>query len=257
MRVMTFNLRFENDRDGENSWSHRRELVTSIVERFAPALLGTQEGTPAQLAYLNDHLHDYGMAAASRPDDPSCQYPTLFYRRDRLEVLSCGEFWLSKSPGVHRSKDWDSAYPRMMSYARLRGSETGREFWGAVTHLDHVGAVGRLEQGRIIADWLTGRSAPVILMGDFNDAPDSSVHRLLTGRDVGLIDTWEGLGLPEGPSSMTHHDFYGVPGKFRMDWVLVSRELRAVEARIIRDHCNGRYPSDHFPLYVELAWESP
>lgn len=256
MRVMTFNLRFENDRDGENTWLHRRHLVIELIERFAPELLGTQEGTPAQLAFVNDHLSGYGMAAAERPEDPSCQYPTLFYRMDRIEVLSCGEFWLSRTPGVHRSKDWDSAYPRMLSHACLRERDTGRELWGAVTHLDHLGAVGRLEQGRIIAEWVRGRSAPIVLMGDFNDAPASSLHRLLTGRDVGLVDVWEGLGLPEGAASMTHHGFNGVPQKFRMDWVLVSRELRAVDARIVRDHSSGRYPSDHFPFFAELAWES-
>jgi endonuclease/exonuclease/phosphatase family metal-dependent hydrolase len=143
----------------------------------------------------------------------------------------------------------------MMSYGRFREIETGREFWGAVTHLDHLGAVGRLEQGRIIAQWLQARSAPIVLLGDFNDSPGSDVHRLLTGPEVGLVDVWEGLGMLEGEASMTHHDFCGIPQKFRMDWVLASRELGAVDARIVRDHLDGRYPSDHFPFYAELAWE--
>jgi endonuclease/exonuclease/phosphatase family metal-dependent hydrolase len=255
MRVMTFNLRFENDRDGEDSWSMRRHMVRSVIERYSPVFLGTQEGTPAQLAFLRDNLPAYGTAAAERPDDPSCQYPTLFYRPDKMEALACGEFWLSRTPTVHRSKDWDSAFPRMMNYGHFKDLETGRELWAAVTHLDHLGTVGRLEQGRIIARWVQARSAPVVLTGDFNDAPDSSVYRLLTGPEVGLVDSWVVLGLPEGEIGMTHHDFHGVPQKCRMDWVLATRHLRATGAAIARDHLDGRYPSDHFPIYADLVWQ--
>jgi endonuclease/exonuclease/phosphatase family metal-dependent hydrolase len=254
MRVMTFNLRFENDRDGKDGWSMRRQMVTDVIERCGPLFLGTQEGTPAQLAFLNGNLPAYGMVSAERPDDPTCQYPTLFYRLDRVELLSFGEFWLSRTPNVHRSVDWDSAFPRMMNFGHFRELETGREVWVAVTHLDHMGRVGRLEQGRIIAQWVQACSAPVILTGDFNDSPDSSVYRLLTGSEVGLVDSWVELGLPEGEVSMTHHDFHGVPQKWRMDWVLASRELRAVDARIVRDHLDGRYPSDHFPFFADLVW---
>ncbi len=254
MRVMTFNLRFENDRDGDDSWARRRDVAVAVIERHTPDLLGTQEGTPAQLAFLLDNLSAYGMVAAQRPDDPSCQYPTLFYRSDRMLPLSWGEFWLSSTPTEHRSKGWDSAFPRMMSFGRFKDLLAGRELWVAVTHLDHLGALARFEQGRIIAQWVTARDAPVILTGDFNDAPDSSVHRLLTSPQVGLIDSWLGLGPPEGEASMTHHDFRGVPQKCRMDWVLTTRELKAVSVQILRDHVSGRYPSDHFPFVAELAW---
>jgi endonuclease/exonuclease/phosphatase family metal-dependent hydrolase len=53
---------------------------------------------------------------------------------------------------------------------------------------------------------------------------------------------------------MTHHGFTGIPQKTRMDWVLVSKHFRVVDARIIRDNAEGRYPSDHFPYLVELEW---
>lgn len=251
---MTFNLRFENDRDGADGWPQRRKAVAAVVTRHAPDFLGTQEGTPAQLAFLNDSLLDYGMVAASRPEDPTCQYPTLFYRLDRVRPLSWGEFWLSRTPSEHRSKDWDSAFPRMMSYGRFEELQEGRELWVAVTHLDHLGSLARLEQARIIAQWVAACDAPVILTGDFNDAPESPVYRLLTSPDVGLVDSWVGLGPPEGEDSMTHHDFHGVPQKCRMDWVFASRELKAVSVRIVRDHLNGRYPSDHFPFCAELVW---
>lgn len=255
MRVMTFNLRFDNEQDGGNRWENRRLLAASLIQRLAPSILGTQEGTPAQLDYLQCELSGYRMLAGARPaDDDSCQYPTIFYRQDSFHCLENDEIWLSSTPQVHRSKDWDSAFPRMMSYGILEELEHRRELIVMVTHLDHMGRTARLEQARLIRDWGSGRRLPSILMGDFNDAPGSDVHRLLTDDDGGWTDSWIALGRGEGVESMTHHDFSGNAEKCRMDWVLHTREFRSLNAFIVRDHFEGRYPSDHFPYVLDLDW---
>lgn len=255
MRIMTFNLRFENSRDGENSWENRRHVAAELIHRHRPSILGTQEGTPRQLDYLQCELPGYRMVAGDRPaEDETCQYPTLFYREDLFRAREAGEFWLSSTPTVHRSKNWDSAFPRMMSYGVLEDREVGRELTVIVTHLDHVGQWARLEQARLIREWVDRQSAPCILMGDFNDHPGSDVHQLLTDDQAPWKDTWDMLGNAEGVQSMTHHDFRGRPEKFRMDWILVTSEFRAVSASIVRDQDNGRYPSDHFPFMVDVEW---
>ena len=78
MKIMSFNLRFENDRDGENSWCYRAELVVEVIREYSPAVLGVQEGTQRQLHTLRDHLPQYRMQALGRFWDETCQYPTLF-----------------------------------------------------------------------------------------------------------------------------------------------------------------------------------
>ena len=254
MRVMTFNLRFENDRDGANAWQNRRSLVLEVIRKYRPSILGTQEGMRSQLNYLEKHLKDYHLHAPLRVWDDTCQYPTLFIEKERLEVLGGEEFWLSKTPGVHRSKSWDSAFPRMMSYADLKDRETGRRFSANVTHLDHIGAEARLRQAKIISGWVHQNAAPVILMGDFNDDPGSPAHGLLAGRDSGLADSWEVLKRAEGEESFTHHGFTGVPETNRIDWILIARQWMVKDACIVREPYEGRYPSDHFPYYVDLEW---
>ena len=252
---MTFNLRFDNDRDGENSWSNRREILVEVVRRFAPTLLGTQEGTPVQLEYLKRYLHPYRMHEPIRPIDETCQYATLFYLEERLRLMEGGEFWLSNTPDAHRSKSWDSAFPRMMSYALFEDLQAKKPFWAAVTHLDHIGAQARREQANLIAEWSRLKADfPRVLMGDFNDLPDSPAHRILTAVESDLLDSWQVLGNKEDEQSMTHHDFNGAPEKCRMDWILCSRDFRILDARVIRDHYEGRYPSDHFPYGVVLDW---
>lgn len=252
MRVMTFNIRFETEEDGSNGWVYRRELVTELIHKYEPSILGTQEGMIQQLKYVQDELPEYQMYAPHRVSDAMDQYPTLYFRKNQLDVLEGDEFWLSKTPRSHRSKDWDSAFPRMMSCARVRSKGFANSIWVAVTHLDHMGETARYEQAKIITRWLSDLNCPVILMGDFNDRPDSDVHRLLASPNTGLKDTWQLLGNEEGASSFTHHDFHGAPRKTRMDWILVTPEFRTTRAEIVRDHRGESYPSDHFPYMVDM-----
>lgn len=253
MVVMTFNLRFENDFDGDNGWEYRKALVARLIDDHRPSILGTQEGTTGQLRYLNENLAGYELLAPARVWEDDCQYCSLYYRTDELRPVEGGEFWLSDTPWIHRSTGWDSAYPRMMSYGFFEELASGRTVCIAVTHLDNIGVEARKQQARIICEWLSTHDGPKILMGDFNDRPFSDAHVLLTGS--GLIDTWQALHKVEDQSGMTYHKFQGIPQVFRMDWIFVTPHFSVADARIVYDHDPpGRYPSDHFPYLSQLAW---
>ena len=252
MRVMTFNLRFENDRDGVNAWSKRRALVVELINAYKPAILGTQEGKWNQLMYLSEHLTDYVPNMPGREPDEKSQCPTLFFRKEWFEVESGRDFWLSKTPEIHLSKDWGSAFPRMISYGEVSSVKAQGRMMAAVTHLDHIGVEARFQQARIISEWVEKQELPVILMGDFNDDPASRVHEILTQPTVRLKDTWEVLEGREDTGSYTHHGFNGIPQHARMDWILVSPHFEVIDARIIRDEYNGTYPSDHYPYMADI-----
>ena len=252
MRIMTFNIRFETEEDGLNAWIYRRNLVTELIRKYDPSILGTQEGMIQQLDYIQNELPEYQMHVPNRVLTDTAQYPTLFIRRNEFDVLDGDEFWLSKTPRAHLSKDWDSAFPRMMSYARVRHKDTDKVLWIAVTHLDHMGKRARYEQAKIIAKWTESVSGPIIFMGDFNDHPESDVHRILTSPTTGLKDSWQLLGKEENATSFTIHGFEGIPQKTRIDWILVTPEFNVTVAQIIRDHSVEFYPSDHYPYMVSL-----
>jgi hypothetical protein len=106
-------------RTAENAWNYRRDLVVKLIEEYEPAILGTQEGRVSPLAYLDEHLPQYEIHTPSRVFDDTCQYPTLFFHKDLFRIKKGEEFWLSRTPKVHRSKNWDSAFPRMVSTAQV------------------------------------------------------------------------------------------------------------------------------------------
>jgi len=256
LRLMTFNLRFENDFDGENHWLNRRDFVVETILAYRPDILGTQEGKPSMLGFLSDNLVGYRISADSRFWDDHCQYPTLYYLEDLFSSVEHSEFWLSETPEVHRSKSWDSAFPRMISYARLKIKDSGEYIWVAVTHLDHVSERARIEGAKMIRDWAVQRQAPKVLLGDFNDFPGSEVHRVLNKPFGPFSDSWQVVGGGEDQQGFTQHGFSGVPTKGRIDWILITPEFRVFDATIVRDREAGRYPSDHFPLLVDLELTS-
>jgi endonuclease/exonuclease/phosphatase family metal-dependent hydrolase len=253
MRLMTFNLRFATPIDGPNEWEYRKELVAEIIMSHGPHLLGTQEGTVPQLEYLAAHLPGYQPLIKHRRIDPTCQYPTIFYRQDLFEVGESGEFWLSETPTVHRSKSWESAFPRMVTYGLFK--ETGRDLWFYFldTHLDHISALARLNGARMIRERFFSLGKPLILAGDFNEPPDSQVYREFLDDGSPVQDTWRAV-YPPGVEATSQHRFDGCPLGSRIDWILISPPFKVKEAFMVTDNQNGRYPSDHFPYAVEVDY---
>jgi endonuclease/exonuclease/phosphatase family metal-dependent hydrolase len=252
MRVLTFNLRFANPLDGLNQWDYRKELVVETIFACEPDLLGTQEGTVPQLEYLTRHLHGFLPLVAHRQVDPTCQYPTIFYRQE-FQVKESGEFWLSETPEVHRSKSWNSAFPRMVTYGLF--CEAGRDLWFYFldTHLDHISSEARFQGARLIQQFCLQKNLPLILAGDFNEPPDAAVYQELTGQDLGLVDTWRTSHAPDH-NPPTQHDFAGQPRGHRIDWILISVPFQVTKAEVVEYNHRGRYPSDHFPYVVEVEY---
>ena len=253
MRLMTFNLRFATPLDGPNEWEFRKDMVVEIIGNHLPDLLGTQEGTVPQLLYLEEHLTGYLPLTAHRRVDPTCQYPTIFYRGDRFHVEESDEFWLSETPQVHRSLSWGSAFPRMVTYGRFREKGRANSFYFINTHLDHVSEAARREGARMIREFFFPLNRPMILVGDFNESPDGPVYREFIHRDSPLRDTWRQVQPPE-VESPTQHGFDGRPRGSRIDWILDTPPFLVRRVAKVTDNQEGRYPSDHFPYEAEVEY---
>lgn len=253
MRLMTFNIRFLNPADGLNQWQFRKELVLEALWAFFPDLVAFQEVTVPQLEFLTANLAGYRPFVEHRQIDSTCQYPTIFYRPETMVPGPGDEFWLSQTPQVHRSQSWGSAFPRMVTYGLFREVHRDLWFYFADTHLDHVSGLAREKGAAMLVDLFQGFDKPAILAGDFNDHPKSVVHQILTGPESPFRDSWEVLQQPEAGIS-TQHKFDGAFFGNRIDWILLTEPFRLKTARIITYNQAGRYPSDHFPYYVDLDY---
>lgn len=254
IRAMTFNIRLDLASDGANAWPLRQEMVAELIRREAPDLLGTQEVLLHQKEHLEAALPAYTFVGAGRDDgQDGGEFSPLAWRSDRFEMLASGTFWLSATPS-QPGKGWDAAYPRVATWATLRDLRTGATFRVLNTHFDHVGTVARASAARMIAAWVADEETPAIVLGDFNAAPDSEPHRILaeTARS-GLADT----------RSISRTAPYGPPGTFTgfdiaaaqpapIDHVFVTRHFAVARHAVVTQHWEGRLPSDHYPVVVDL-----
>lgn len=261
VRVMSLNLRYDNPADGVNRWSERRDLLVDVVRAFHPDLLGTQECLASQAAFLREALPEYAFIGAGRDDGKlKGEMTALFFRADRFELLDSGHFWLSKTPDVPGSKSWDAAITRMVSWVNLRDRRDDTTIWCFNTHFDHRGEQAREMSSQLLRERVLEMSGGqrVVITGDFNASAEGRVSSLLRGSvDDGptLVDTYRAVHPLVERGEGTFDDFKGVDTGDRIDWIVVTPDVRVIDAGIDRTHVGDHWPSDHFPVtaVVRLA----
>ncbi|KAI4376234.1 hypothetical protein MLD38_014019 [Melastoma candidum] len=82
-------------------------------------ILCTQQGVKLQLDYLQQCLPGYEQFGISRKgsEDHSDEHCTIFYDKEKVEIVEGGTFWLSESPSIPGSKSWGSEVPCIATWA--------------------------------------------------------------------------------------------------------------------------------------------
>lgn len=257
LRVMSFNIRYVNPKDGPDEWKFRKELFVETVRAFAPDLLGTQEVVASQMEDLRTMLPGYTAIGVARDDGKrEGEWSAVFFLTSRFEEIASGNFWLSEQPDVVGSKGWDGACVRICTWARLRDRRGGRELVHANTHFDHEGKKARLGSAELLRARLPlmANGAPVILTGDFNCGEEEPTYRVLTAKERGgftLLDSYRELQPQRAANEGTFHGFKGTTSGERIDWILHTPHFKAISAEIVRG-VGKPFPSDHFPVTAVL-----
>lgn len=255
LKVMTFNIRLHLDSDKENSWTHRKPEVLQLLDYYAPEVFGVQEALPLQMKDLESGLSDYNYVGVGRDDGKDKgEYSAIFFNKEKLKLLKSGTFWLSKTSAVP-SKGWDAALNRICTYALFKNKK-GKKFWVFNTHFDHIGIEARKNSANLILKKIkefNKNDFPVVLAGDFNLTEDSEPIKMLSDQ---LKDTfYHSLKKPYGPKgTFTAFDINKV-SENRIDYIFV-KDFKVNSYRTINDkRQNLLYPSDHFPILVELKFQ--
>jgi endonuclease/exonuclease/phosphatase family metal-dependent hydrolase len=101
------------------------------------------------------------------------------------------------------------------------------------------------------------KDLPLILTGDFNCAAGSSPAYEILTREAGLSDTWTQAASRANDGLNTFNGFGGERKEgVRIDWILVRGRADVPRAEIVTYAEKGHYPSDHFPVAVQLVFPS-
>ncbi len=256
IRVLSYNIRYDNPGDGDDAWPKRRDFLAAQIRFHAPDVFGIQEGLQHQVEFLAEALPEYAWVGVGRDDGRTAgEYSALFYRRNRFAAMESGTFWLSETPDVP-SRGWDAALNRICTFALLRDSLSGRKIWVFNTHFDHVGQVARRESANLMLKKIKEKNPdnqPVVFMGDLNSEPGEPPVQALRAE---LTETHDQSEIPAfGPSGTFNAFHFHEPVTRRIDYIFAGGSgLRVLRFAVLSDSKDCHYPSDHLPVMAELAW---
>ena len=255
LRVMTFNVRTTiGVNDGPEAWPKRRDLFVATIREAHPDIFGTQELSQMQGDYVVAKLPQYAWFGIDRMGGHKDEHMGVFYRRDRLDLLTMGNFWLSETPDVPGSNSWHTPFPRMATWGLFKDRVSGKRFYLFDTHFFYrdEDEVPRTKAASVLLDQMAKidtEGTPIVLTGDFNTTPGSDAYKLIAAK---MTDIRGAVAKPGGPDE-TFHNWTGKADK-RIDWVFETGFTPLTDVTLTT-HRGTLYPSDHFPVLATLGWE--
>lgn len=243
LRLMSFNIL------GNTDIAKRRSAVLWVIAKNSPDVFGIQEGKSDWLIYLGAKLDGvYASVGKSSAEGGSADtYDNIYYRTDRLELVTWDTVWLSDTPAVAGSKFGESKRVRIATYARLRDRLTGNETVVINTHLDNGSSAARVKQAGVLLDLASQFDCPVAVCGDFNSDMTSAVYDKMTGKlsdsrtDAASRDSYPTFNrLGEGMGTV-------------LDYIFFSKGTEIISYRVSTALYGGKvYPSDHNAITAEF-----
>ena len=258
LRVMSFNIRYDEPRDGVNAWPNRKTKVADVIRFHKADIVGVQEALLSQLRDLEKLLPDFAWCGVGRTDGKEAgEYSAILYNKSRFRLLETNTFWLSETPDRPGSMGWDAAYPRVVTWAKFKDRVSKKTFIHFNTHFDHRGEKAQKESAALIlkkVGEIAGRF-PFVLAGDLNVTEDSEAYKTLKNGN-------STTRLADAKYASTHGHFGGdstfnefkelQPGR-KIDYIFVREGMLVTEHGVLSDRWNGLWASDHIPVIAEIV----
>ncbi len=267
VRVMTFNIRYHRaPNDGPNAWEFRRDMVADLIRRTGADTVGLQEAELPQVEYLRGKLKDEYEFIVMYSDGKTGKHSNaLLYRKKRWKLDQSGSFWLSDKPDVPDSKGWGNKSPRLCTWGRFVDKKTGKAFYHYNTHFDHESPDARIRSAMLIANRVADRTHkdPFFVTGDLNAREDTPAMRFFKGEKISyegvdrgspvpMTDTFRAVH-PDATQIATYNGFDPTKTFAKIDYIFFGGAGKILDAQIDRYSRDGRYPSDHFPMTVDVC----
>ena len=218
-RLLSFNIRYANPKDGPDLWENRREAVAKLI-RDESDLAGLQEVLPSQRAEIAAGCTDFSVVGVGREVGDEGEASPILFRKDRFSALASGTFWLSDTPEIPASHTWGNTLPRICTWVKLRDAKSGAVFFFFNTHLDHQSQPSREHGVALIVQRMLAREGtePVLLGGDFNISEGNPAFVLLAGKKSPLLPLHSAYKMMDIPAEGTFHAFTGKPQPSAIDF---------------------------------------
>ncbi len=251
LRIMSFNIRCLNV--GSDSWEDRIGIVSETFLKSEADSIGIQEGTPEWMATLKNTVSEkYAFVGQGRDGLDEGEYSAIFYLKDKYDVVDSGTFWLSNTPD-EMSRGWDASMNRICTWAIFKNKETGKEYVHMNSHFDHIGTIAQKNSAALISERAkTFGDMPIVFTADMNVKENSTAYDTMTTLGV-FKDTKR-----EAPDTMDYLTYHNTKPQNHqghvLDYVMINDNLSALSYKVVTAGIDGRYVSDHFPIYADLKF---
>ena len=255
--IATYNIRFDNERDGIDSWKNREHNVLTLLVEEKWDIIGLQEVKENQLAAFKK-IANYEIVGEGRSTDENNEYCPIMYNDTRFVLVATETFWLSETP-LTFSKGWDADCPRICTWAVLEERNSRHRIVVMNTHFDHKSKRARLESAKLLQRLIHkyDEEMPIILTGDFNANSEEQWYHEIANE--GMHDTVSISNEPhKGPTgSCTGQGFnHDLPlSEYQnIDFIFVNSLVEVQMTETVTTVFEGRYPSDHLPVVAKLRF---
>lgn len=259
LRVMTFNIRYNEKNDSLNAWPYRQDKAASMIRFHKADVAGLQEALRGQIDDLAIRLPEYGWFGIGRDDGKDAgEFCAVFYRKDRLTLLADSTFWLAENP-KKPALGWDAMCKRVVTLGKFKDNESGVLFYLFNTHFDHKGELARRESARMLLRSVAeiAGDLPTIITGDFNSTPDSEPYQILTAGEQGvkLVDSKDISQYKHHGPTTTWSGFTAAwqPDGQPIDYIFIRNNVQVLLHGTLSDSFDSRFPSDHMPVLIECV----
>lgn len=247
LQIISFNIRNCSDVNG-HSVPERAERLQKIVMPLDADIICFQEYSNWWEPHIDEIFTEkYEMFNKFRAENDFESTPIL-WKKDKFNSLKKGYFWFSDTPEVE-SRGWDEKYNcfRICLWTVLEEKSSGERVTVFNTHFG-FGDGGQVASAKLLDKYVKKVSAhPTFVTGDFNMTTDSLGYKEMCKNftDVNaatvndLRDTYHGYD----PS---------VKRDTHIDFCFISSDINPISQRIIDETVDGKFPSDHFGLLMNL-----
>lgn len=258
IKVMTFNIRYDNPGDSINAWSDRASQVCNFILIENPDIIGMQEVMRSQSELLDSVLTGYSSIAVGCVDGvKEGEMNPIFYRKDKYDMVRNLTFWLADSSGVPGSLGWGASVPRIVTWMELVDKNSHEHLFFFNTHFADDSDSARIMSSKILLSNIEKitEGFPFIITGDFNMLPTSTGYKILTGpaESIPLLKDAYSVSekRPSGPS-FTYNGFSDKPGTDRIDYIFVKNGMKVLEHKTVVKKDRGIFISDHWPVEATI-----
>ncbi|MBR7099167.1 MAG: endonuclease/exonuclease/phosphatase family protein, partial [Clostridia bacterium] len=257
LSVMNYNVYYDlNDKKRNPD-----DVIVSIGQK-SPDVFGLNEAGADWLRKMDAAFENvYGAAKGKPVDDASdASYNPIYYKKDKFDLVESGTKWLSDTPD-RQSKYPDAKHYKTLTYAILKDRATGASFMYINVHFDGSNDSAahsalkevRKKQVAVLLDFTAGyTNLPIVVGGDFNEGTSSAVVTSMSSGDRFRYAASIAEQKTIVNSTNVNSEFDALQASV-LDYVFVTSDSVSVKRYEQCDNkINGKYPSDHLPVYAEV-----